>query len=160
MPRHLSFRQRLTGYDGRATGQAKLALGALVAVAFATGFLLHPGGAKPAAQVAASSLDGEVAGASGTPEAQKLGLRAAASLPALSGPATRPSRRRAKPKPKPKPNPATVATPVVSPAATPEDTSAPAVDTPPPAAAAPVPTAVPPAPQPDPPSGEIFDSSG
>ena len=157
MPARLSFRQRLTGYDGRPTGEAKVALGALVAVAFAVGFLLHPGGAEPAPQVAASSLDGEVAGATGTPEAKRLALRTAASLPALRRPARRPSRRRSRPK-----NPAPAATPVVTPAPTPEE-STPVVDTPPPAAAAPAPTAAPPAPAPvapDPPSGDIFDSSG
>jgi len=157
MPQRLSFRQRLTGYDGRPTAQAKLALGALVAVAFATGFLLHPGSEEPAPQVAASNLDGEVAGATGTPEAQRLGLRAAASLPALRRPARRPSRRRSRPK-----APVPVTTPVATPTPTPE-ASEPVVDTPPPAAAAPAPTAAPPAAPPtapDPPSGEIFDSTG
>lgn len=156
----LNFRQRLTGYDGRATRQAKLALGALVAVAFAVGFLLHPGGAEPAPKVASSSLDGEVAGATGTPEAQTLALRAAASLPALRRPAKRPSRKRSKPKR----NPAPAVTPVVTPAPTPEDTTTSIVEAPEPAAAAPAPTAAPPAPTAAPPSntpsGDIFDSSG
>ena len=65
MPGDLSFRQRLVGMDGRATGRAKAGLAAVVAVAFGAGFLLAPGDRATPPPVAASTIEGEVATASG-----------------------------------------------------------------------------------------------
>ena len=161
MPGELTFRQRLSGFDGAPRG-APDALVALVALAFAIGFLLHPGGAEPAPRVPPARSRASWRRRPEPPRARRWACAARLSA-GVSRPARRPARKHAA---KRKPAPA-VAEPVATAEAGPEATAAPVVATPAPAtlapvAAAPAPAAPKPQPKPSPPrSGpETFDSSG